>query len=346
MRLALDYARRGFGRTFPNPAVGCVLVRNDQDQKIGAGFHPRAGMPHAEIFALLEACGHVPDGVAAAESVLRETSNPVLFQQVSDLSETYTNAGGPEFLFGRGLSDMPVTAYVTLEPCCHHGKTPPCALSLVLAGVNRVVVGLRDPNPRVDGGGVQLLQEAGVTVDLLEGQVAKSCEHIVECFVKRITPRQNDYSQITGAMRAAIRTLAGRLKTDGSLVTHAWPGQESVTEGSDADKLEATMQNFHLDASWMEAIDTSLWRHELVLLKLTKAVKKATGAGKAAKRLGERIASELDAHVAQTVGHTVLLYRPGIPPVLDLVNIEEQQRIQKQRNQQKKEQRGQTEASS
>ena len=331
----------------PNPAVGCVLVRNDQDQLIGSGFHPRAGMPHAEIFALLEACGHVPDGVAAAESVLRETSNPALLQQVIDLAETYRNdAGGPEFLFGRGLSDMPVTAYVTLEPCCHHGKTPPCAMSLVLAGVDRVVVGFRDPNPRVDGGGVQLLREAGVTVDLLEGDVAKSCEQIVECFVKRITPRENDYSQITGAMRSAVRTLAGRRKKDGSLVTHAWPGQVPVIEGGDADKLETDVRDLHLDASWMEAVDTTLWRHELVLVKLTKAVKKTTRAGKAAKQLGERLAAELDAHIAQTVGHTVLLYRPGIPPVLDLAKIETEQRIRKQQIKQKKEQRRQAESTS
>ena len=56
------------------------------------------------------------------------------------------------------------TAYVTLEPCCHHGRTPPCTDALLRAGIARVVVGVRDPNPRVDGGGLRMLQDQGVEV--------------------------------------------------------------------------------------------------------------------------------------------------------------------------------------
>ena len=73
MNLATSFARIGYGNTFPNPAVGCVLVRHrdcDGDVVVGSGFHPRSGMPHAEVFALLEACGHVEDGVASARAVM------------------------------------------------------------------------------------------------------------------------------------------------------------------------------------------------------------------------------------------------------------------------------------
>jgi len=78
MRRAAALARIGYGNTYPNPAVGCVIVRpdangDDDDVVVGFGFHPRAGWPHAEVFALLEACGHVDDGVTAARSVMRSS---------------------------------------------------------------------------------------------------------------------------------------------------------------------------------------------------------------------------------------------------------------------------------
>jgi RNA-binding protein YhbY len=75
-----------------------------------------------------------------------------------------------------------------------------------------------------------------------------------------------------------------------------------------------------LNPSWMEDVDACLWQKELVQLRLGNAVAKKKGA----KLLGERIAKDLDAHVAQVVGHTVLLYRPGIPPVLNLEELSEQ----------------------
>lgn len=76
------------------------------------------------------------------------------------------------------------TAYVTLEPCCHHGRTPPCTSALILAGVARVVVGVRDPNPRVDGGGFSTLRAAGVEV--VEGILGEACSRFHAPFFKLI----------------------------------------------------------------------------------------------------------------------------------------------------------------
>ena len=125
MNAALALARRGLGDTWPNPAVGCVLVRDGR--VVGRGWTQSGGRPHAETEALARA------GAAAK--------------------------GG--------------TAYVTLEPCSHQGKTPPCADALVAAGVARVVIATRDPDARVDGKGVAKLQAAGIVVDEgLEGEAA------------------------------------------------------------------------------------------------------------------------------------------------------------------------------
>lgn len=116
MRAALALARRGLGATCPNPAVGCVLVRDGR--VVGRGTTAPGGRPHAEAVALAMA------GEAA-----------------------------------RGA-----TAYVTLEPCSHFGKTPPCADALIAASVSRVVVAGGDPDPRVDGAGIARLRAAGIQV--------------------------------------------------------------------------------------------------------------------------------------------------------------------------------------
>lgn len=115
MGLALALGRRGLGRVWPNPSVGCVIVRDGR--VLGRGWTADGGRPHAETVALLQA------GEA------------------------------------RGA-----TAYVTLEPCAHFGRTPPCADALLTAGVARVVVGTGDPDPRVAGRGIARLREAGVEV--------------------------------------------------------------------------------------------------------------------------------------------------------------------------------------
>lgn len=116
LALALSLGRRGQGRTWPNPAVGCVIVRNGRI--VGRGWTAPGGRPHAEPQALAQA------GEAA-----------------------------------RGA-----TAYVSLEPCSHHGKTPPCTDALIAAGISRLVAPLADLDPRVSGEGFARLRAAGIEV--------------------------------------------------------------------------------------------------------------------------------------------------------------------------------------
>ena len=315
---AIECAKNGLGVTFPNPAVGCVLVQQDTGKVLGKGFHPRAGYPHAEVFALFEAAGLVTDGVRAAKDIVQKTEGSEEGGVVEDLLSKYSSEDGADQLFADLFADTPVTAYVTLEPCSHFGRTPPCAYSLATSRVSRVVVGFRDPNPRVDGGGVQLLRDVGVTVEMaLDGAPSKNkaCERLVTDFVKRITPSpaHDDYSYVTGAMRRALRALANQSKSDGSLTEVQWGGASVPTN----DNMEDALEKISLPARWMENLDTTLWNKEIVLLRLNSAVAKKKGA----KILGQRIADALRAHVAQTVGHTVLLYRPGMPPVLDLEQL-------------------------
>ena len=122
MRSALALARRGLGRVWPNPAVGCVIVAprkgGDGGRALGRGWTQTGGRPHAETEALAQA----------------------------------------------GAAAKGATVYVTLEPCAHHGQTPPCADALVKAGVARVVVAVADRDPRTAGTGIAALRAAKIDV--------------------------------------------------------------------------------------------------------------------------------------------------------------------------------------
>lgn len=136
MKEALKRAAEGLYTTTPNPRVGCVLVQGET--LVGAGFHRRAGEPHAEVHALAEA----------------------------------------------GSRARGATAYVTLEPCCHHGRTGPCTEALIEAGVKTVIVASEDPNPKVAGQGLARLRAAGI--DVRCGLFAAEAEHLNRGFFQRM----------------------------------------------------------------------------------------------------------------------------------------------------------------
>src|SRR4029453_10942085 len=136
MGAALTLAARNLGQTWPNPAVGCVIV-DGAGRVVGRGFTQRGGRPHAETEALAMAGARAKGG----------------------------------------------TAYVTLEPCSHHGKTPPCAEALIAAGIARCVSAIEDPDPRVSGGGHDTLRKAGISVDI--GLLAAQAKRLNAGFFKR-----------------------------------------------------------------------------------------------------------------------------------------------------------------
>ncbi len=139
MRLALQLAKRGMGRTSPNPIVGSVVVKGTTI--VGRGYHHRAGEPHAEVLALSQAAGKA-----------------------------------------RGA-----TLYLNLEPCDHFGRTPPCTHSIIDAGIERVVAGMKDPNPLVSGRGIRRLRSAGIKVDV--GVLGVECKELNAPFCKYIFHR-------------------------------------------------------------------------------------------------------------------------------------------------------------
>ena len=186
MRLALREAKKGIGRTSPNPCVGAVVVKHGR--MVGKGYHKQAGTPHAEIHALQAA--------------------------------------------GRKAEDA--TLYVTLEPCNHTGRTPPCTEAVLRAGISRVVIGMLDPNPKVTGGGADYLASQGVMVSA--GVLEQECREINLPFIKhsatgrpwvimkagmsidgRIAAYQGQTTAITG--RKSLRSVHGlRNQVDAILV--------------------------------------------------------------------------------------------------------------------------------
>ncbi len=135
MKIALSEARKGIGRTSPNPCVGAVIVNNGQI--VGRGYHKKAGTPHAEIHALVDA----------------------------------------------GSAALGATMYVTLEPCNHTGRTPPCSHAVYESGISRVVIGCKDPNPIAEGGADYLMAH-GLAVEC--GVCEKDCRALNYPFIKHV----------------------------------------------------------------------------------------------------------------------------------------------------------------
>ena len=138
MKQALRLAKKGVGRTSPNPMVGAVIVR--KGMVIASGYHRQAGHDHAEVEALRKMKGRIMPGD---------------------------------------------TLYVTLEPCNHYGKTPPCTEAILKSGLKRVRIGMLDPNPGVSGGGATYLREKGV--DVKSGILGNECEKLNESYIKSVT---------------------------------------------------------------------------------------------------------------------------------------------------------------
>ncbi|MBF0291816.1 MAG: bifunctional diaminohydroxyphosphoribosylaminopyrimidine deaminase/5-amino-6-(5-phosphoribosylamino)uracil reductase RibD [Nitrospinae bacterium] len=158
MARAIELARKGKGRTSPNPAVGAVIVKGGRI--VGEGWHKKAGAPHAEIAAL---------------------------------NSCKTSVRGAEL-------------YVTLEPCNHEGKTPPCVPAIVKAGIKRVVVGAKDPSKKPGIKGIPALKRAGVKVEM--SALASECGRLIEDFAKHNS---------TGLPFVTLKTA---MTLDGKISTH------------------------------------------------------------------------------------------------------------------------------
>ena len=181
MRAALALARRGLGTTWPNPSVGCVIVRGDR--VVGRGHTAPGGRPHAE-----------PTALAMAGEVARGA-----------------------------------TAYVTLEPCCHWGRTPPCTDALIAAGIARVVIATRDPDARVDSQGIKRLRSAGVAIE--EGLLEDEAKQLVAGFVSRTR-----FGRPLVTLKLAT-TLDGRIATRG--------GESQWITGPEARRMAHALRGRH-----------------------------------------------------------------------------------------------------
>jgi diaminohydroxyphosphoribosylaminopyrimidine deaminase/5-amino-6-(5-phosphoribosylamino)uracil reductase len=163
MQAALGLARRGLGVVWPNPSVGCVLVKDGH--VVGRGWTAPGGRPHAETIALAQA------GQAAKGSV----------------------------------------AYVTLEPCSHHGQTGSCADAVVAAGVSRAVIAVEDPDPRVSGRGLERLRQAGIAVET--GLCAEAAAEINAGFFSRVRDgRPLVTMKVASSLDGRIATHSGESK--------------------------------------------------------------------------------------------------------------------------------------
>jgi diaminohydroxyphosphoribosylaminopyrimidine deaminase / 5-amino-6-(5-phosphoribosylamino)uracil reductase len=181
MRAAIALARRGLGEVWPNPAVGCVVVK--EGRVVGRGWTQPGGRPHGETEALARS------GAAA-----------------------------------RGA-----TAYVSLEPCCHWGKTPPCTDALIAAGVARVVVPIEDPDPRVSGQGIARLRDAGIVVET--GLCATEAAELNAGFLMRMREGR------------PLVTLKLATTLDGQIATHS--GESRWITGPLARERAHLLRAFH-----------------------------------------------------------------------------------------------------
>ena len=191
MERALGLAREVRGHVWPNPPVGCVIVKDDHVVR-EAATHP-GGRPHAERKAIDQA-GHSAKGA---------------------------------------------TLYVTLEPCCHWGKTPPCADAIIDAGISRVVCAIQDPDPRVNGGGFAKLREAGIEV--AGGMCCEIAQAVMSGFFHRVHFGVPELVSLTDSTRLIPEGV------DGILVS----GKTAVVLTTRSGHVESELRSPHQQLKWM-----------------------------------------------------------------------------------------------
>lgn len=200
MKQALSLAEQGQFSTYPNPKVGCIIVKNNH--LIGAGFHRFAGESHAEIHAL---------------------------------NMAGKNAEG-------------ATAYITLEPCAHHGRTPPCTDALIHAKIKRAVIACLDPNPLVSGKGIANLQKAGIQTTL--GILEKEAKALNRAFFYRI---QNKRPWITLKIASSLDGRTALANGESQWITNQSAREDVHRHRLQADALLIGSQSAIIDQARLSA---------------------------------------------------------------------------------------------
>lgn len=199
MRRAIELARKGEGFTSPNPCVGAVIVKGGRI--ISEGYHERVGADHAEIVAIKQ--------MMQKSGIVTVDIEPTLFHNA--------------------------TLYVTLEPCSHTGRTPPCVKAVAAAGFSKVVIGMRDPFKKVNGRGISYLKKHGIKVSVLNpvSKLAEEVRVINQPFIKSMTEG------------LPYLTLKAGLSLDGKIASETKDSKWITNEKS---RLDAKLERSKCDA--------------------------------------------------------------------------------------------------
>ncbi|MCX6734955.1 MAG: bifunctional diaminohydroxyphosphoribosylaminopyrimidine deaminase/5-amino-6-(5-phosphoribosylamino)uracil reductase RibD [Candidatus Peregrinibacteria bacterium] len=199
MRRAIELAKKREGFTSPNPCVGAVIVKGGQI--VAEGWHEKAGADHAEIMAIKQ--------MMQKSGIMTVDIEPMLFHNA--------------------------TLYVTLEPCAHTGKTPPCVKAVATAGFSKVVIGMKDPFQKVNGKGISYLKKHGIKVSVLKptSKLAEEVRSINQPFIKNVT------------LGLPYLTLKAGLSLDGKIATFTKDSRWITCEKS---RLDAKLERSKCDA--------------------------------------------------------------------------------------------------
>jgi diaminohydroxyphosphoribosylaminopyrimidine deaminase/5-amino-6-(5-phosphoribosylamino)uracil reductase len=199
MRRAIELAKKGEGFTSPNPLVGAVIVKGGQI--VAEGWHEKAGSDHAEIVAIKQ--------MMQKSGIMTVDIEPMLFHNA--------------------------ILYVTLEPCAHTGKTPPCVKAVAAAGFSKVVIGMKDPFKKVNGKGISYLKKHGIKVSILKptSKLAEEVRAINQPFIKAVT------------LGLPYLTLKAGLSLDGKIASATRDSKWITNEKS---RIDAKLERSKCDA--------------------------------------------------------------------------------------------------